>query len=193
MYGVFRQICRSLSDTQDRGSLDQTDFIIAMYLIQATISGQLSVLPQSLPPSIYAQASGRPMQTVATHGTGASGSVSPSHLGSFPGAAIHTGSPLVPQGTGSATIPRQTTGQASIMQQPPITRAAVTANMTGSTLGSMAFGGAKPWDISNAEKAKYDQFFDGLDSQKQGHIEGDIAVPFMLQSKLSEDVLAQVW
>ncbi|KAI6110079.1 hypothetical protein F5141DRAFT_1215529 [Pisolithus sp. B1] len=50
-----------------------------------------------------------------------------------------------------------------------------------------------PWDITPAEKATSDRFFDTLDTLKRGYIEGDVAVPFMLQSKLPEDVLAQVW
>lgn len=49
------------------------------------------------------------------------------------------------------------------------------------------------WDVTPTEKSNSDQFFDTLDTQKRGYIEGDVAVPFMLQSKLPEDVLAQVW
>jgi epidermal growth factor receptor substrate 15 len=60
------------------------------------------------------------------------------------------------------------------------------------------FPGAAPqttgsWDVTPAEKASADRFFDTLDSPKQGYIEGDVAVPFMLQSKLPEEVLAQIW
>lgn len=65
----------------------------------------------------------------------------------------------------------------------------------GALLGANVFGGAasQPWDVTVEEKARFDQFFDSLDTQRRGFIEGDVAVPFMLQSKLSEDVLAQVW
>ena len=164
------------------------------------MSGQLPSLPQTLPPSIYAQASGgaggRALQCVATHGTRTRGSTSPSQLLSFPASSATTHptvSPLVAQGTGQVNIPRQTTGQAAPLYQPPISRTAVAANMTGTALGSMAFSATKHWDVSPAEKAKFDQFFDNLDAHKRRFIEGDVAVPFMLQSKLSEDVLAQIW
>jgi epidermal growth factor receptor substrate 15 len=131
------------------------------------------------------------MQSITAHGTGASSSSSPTHLGFFPGGPSI--SPLVQQGTGAGGIPRQTTGQASAFQQSGIPHPAITANLTGSALGSMAFSGAKAWDVSPTDKAKFDQFFDTLDTQKRAFIEGDVAVPFMLQSKLSEDVLAQIW
>ena len=64
----------------------------------------------------------------------------------------------------------------------------------GALLGASVFGGvSQAWDVTAEEKTKFDQFFDNLDSQKHGFIEGDVAVPFMLQSKLGEDILAQVW
>ena len=43
------------------------------------------------------------------------------------------------------------------------------------------------------EKAASDRFFDTLDTLQRGYIEGEVAVPFMLQSKLPEEILAQVW
>lgn len=49
------------------------------------------------------------------------------------------------------------------------------------------------WDIKPEEKQAADTFFDGLDSGKRGVIEGDVAVPFMLQSGLPEGTLAQIW
>ncbi|EJD02096.1 uncharacterized protein FOMMEDRAFT_124323 [Fomitiporia mediterranea MF3/22] len=187
----------SLADTQDRGMLDQTDFTIAMYFIQAIMSGQLSNLPATLPPGLYEQAGGRAPAAVTSHGTGGSvSSMSPSLSGAFPPPA-----PLAVQTTGSGArrLQPQATGQEynrfsmaipPQQQQPSVHFAqnSVTA------LGASAFGGAQqPWDVTPEEKTRFDQYFDGLDSQKRGFIEGDVAVPFMLQSKLSEDVLAQVW
>jgi epidermal growth factor receptor substrate 15 len=49
------------------------------------------------------------------------------------------------------------------------------------------------WDISPSEKASADRFFDALDRQNKGFIQGDTAVPFMLESKLGEETLAQIW
>ncbi|KAL5532930.1 hypothetical protein ACEPAF_4704 [Sanghuangporus sanghuang] len=188
----------TLADTQDRGSLDQTDFTIAMYFIQAIMSGQLKSPPATLPPGLYEQAGGRGPTGVVSHGTGNSMiSLSPSLTGFFSPAATAP-TPLAAQttGTGTRRLQPQTTGQEysrlsmAIPNQPSVHFAPnpVTA------LGASAFGtAAQPWDVTSEEKTRFDQFFDSLDTTKRGFIEGDVAVPFMLQSKLSEDVLAQVW
>src|SRR5437879_2492214 len=78
--------CRGLCDTQDRGALDLTNFTIAMYLIQAFMSGKLSFIPTTLPPGLYEQASGG----VVSQATGGS-----LHLGSPASAAFS--SPLAKQ------------------------------------------------------------------------------------------------
>ncbi|KAL4244391.1 hypothetical protein ABKN59_010425 [Abortiporus biennis] len=46
-----------LADTQHRGALDTTSFVVAMYLIQGVMSGTIPSIPSRLPPSIYLQAS----------------------------------------------------------------------------------------------------------------------------------------
>ena len=166
---------RSLADTQDRGALDLTDFTIAMYLVQATMSGHLSFIPTSLPPGLYEQASGA---AVVAHATGSS-----AHPAS---PAI---SPLPPP-----PVKANFTGQSNLAPTLPSRRHAQVAQ----TPAVPPFPGVAPqatahWDVTPVEKASADRFFDTLDSHKHGYIEGDVAVPFMLQSKLPEDVLAQVW
>jgi epidermal growth factor receptor substrate 15 len=51
----------------------------------------------------------------------------------------------------------------------------------------------QPWDVTPEAKATSDRFFAQLDPQNRGVIEGDVAVPFMLQSQLDEGTLATVW
>lgn len=159
----------NLCDTQDRGALDITDFTIAMYLIQASMAGQLSSIPTSISPSLYEQAGG-----VSTHATGGSANFS------IPGF------PPVPR---QNALQPQLTGQAS--PAPPLPNRRLAPNRLAPTIPP--FPGAAQWDVTAAEKAAADHYFDSLDSQHRGYIEGDVAVPFMLQSKLPEDVLAQVW
>jgi epidermal growth factor receptor substrate 15 len=173
---------RNLADTQNRGSLDATDFCIAMYIIQATMSGQLSFVPTSLPPGLYDQASGK-FDAVATHATGSSLQPSPS-TSRFPAG------PVQPQYTGG--LQPQLTGRGPAPNIPP--RSSV---VTGpSKFNQPTPFGVSPtpqWDITPTEKANSDRFFDGLDTTKKGYIEADAAVPFMMQSNLSEEVLAQIW
>lgn len=49
----------NLSDTQQRGALDATEFIIAMHLLTSFKSGALRGIPQVLPPGLYEAASRR--------------------------------------------------------------------------------------------------------------------------------------
>lgn len=190
---------RALADTKSRGSLDLADFTVGMYLIQASMSGQLGFVPTTLPPGLYEQAGG--VHTgVAAHHTGSSGMGSPGLGGGFPN---RPGNVLQPQHTGGAApmLQQQYTGQ-GIRPTPtgPPLPSRPSTNVGAAAAGSSAFGlmpqmtGQAPaWDVTPAEKASADRFFDTLDTHKQGYIEGEVAVPFMLQSNLPEEVLAQVW
>ena len=57
----------------------------------------------------------------------------------------------------------------------------------------MSGGLSQAWDVSPNAKATSDRFFAQLDAQNLGVIEGDVAVPFMLQSQLEEAILASIW
>ncbi|SPO31268.1 related to EDE1 protein involved in endocytosis [Ustilago trichophora] len=160
----------NLADTQARGALDLTDFIIAMHFIQNTMNGTLNSIPAALPPGLYEQAKG-------------SGGVGSRVLPGSPLAAQNTGGSA--SGFGSSAIQRQMTGSsfptASAFQSPQQSTPAPTANL----------GAA--WDVTPDEKARADQFFDSLDVSKQGRLDGAAVVPFFMQSKLTESVLAHVW
>ncbi|KAK7043761.1 hypothetical protein VNI00_008373 [Paramarasmius palmivorus] len=172
----------NLADTQDRGALDATDFAIGMYFIQGVMSGTISTLPDSLPHGLYQQAAG---------GSPTGGSFSPSATQStFP----QSRPPIQPQYTGQTSILQpQNTGMSAQKRTAP----SLPARPTASSIGSSAFGIPAPvqlqWDVTAAEKANADRYFDTLDTSKQGYIEGDVAVPFMLESKLPDDVLAHIW
>lgn len=159
----------NLADTQARGALDLTDFIIAMHFIQNTMNGTLNSIPAALPPGLYDQAKG------------SSGVASRAVPGS-PLAAQNTGGSA--SGFGASGVQRQMTGSpfptASAFQSPQQAKHAPTAS------------GAH-WDVTAEEKARADQFFDSLDVSKQGRLDGAAVVPFFMQSKLTESVLAHVW
>ncbi|KZT74249.1 hypothetical protein DAEQUDRAFT_807913 [Daedalea quercina L-15889] len=57
-----------LADVSRRGVLDQGDFTIAMYLVQARMSGLLKSLPSSLPAALYAQAGSKPLPGLPSKG-----------------------------------------------------------------------------------------------------------------------------
>lgn len=170
-----------------------------MYLIQASMSGQLSFIPTTLPPGLYEMASGSSGSTVASHTTGNSGSFSPGLSGTFP---QNSGSNLVrPQVTGKPLQPQYSGQPLQTQFTGPVLQHQTGPNkLPRSTLGpgQSPFAAVSPqtqpaWDVTPAEKANADKFFDTLDTHKLGYIEGDVAVPFMIDSKLPEDDLALIW
>lgn len=113
-----------------------------------------------------------------SHGTGGSSSANP---GSFnPTRMTHQYGALQAQTTGQKRAP-------PVLPSRKLTAPVQIPNAFGNTAGQHA------WDVTPVEKANADRFFDTLDTQKVDYIEGDVAVPFMLQSNLPEDTLAQVW
>ncbi|PWN20582.1 hypothetical protein BCV69DRAFT_299065 [Microstroma glucosiphilum] len=182
----------NLADTKSRGALDLTDFVIGMYFIQGSMSGSISAIPPTLPQGLYEAAAG--------------------------GSAGYPSSPLRAQTTGPSAIPRQLTGQQYGGGNAPLHNATLSPTHTGArgmsvsgagspALGSGAlgpqrtgqgFGGPfgssmSDWAVNAEEKAKADRFFDGLDTEKKGVLDGQVVVPFFMQSKLSEQVLANIW
>ena len=137
------------------------------------MSNKISFIPTSLPPGLYYQAGGgqEPFGPVKSHISGNSGSFSPV--------------------VGSS---QQHTSQNQILQ-PDITGLSIQLKAPTIPAGSITHsnGYTPAWDVSPTEKASSDRLFDTLDSQKRGYIEGEVAVPFMLDSKLPGEVLAQIW
>ncbi|KAF9905012.1 hypothetical protein EC991_002075 [Linnemannia zychae] len=158
-----------LADTKARGSLDLTDFTIAMFYIQRTMDGSIKSLPTTLPPSVLKAASG------AATGPGL------------------MSSPVL----SAQTLARQVTGGNMGIHNPAIARQMTgSISLNSSPLAKQNTGGLSsdiPWEISPEEKAKFDRFFDQLDANGDGFVEGEEASRFFMNSRLPEAVLAQIW
>ncbi|KAH9447005.1 hypothetical protein MJO28_015983 [Puccinia striiformis f. sp. tritici] len=167
----------TLADTQSRGALSVGDFCIAMHLIQLSMSGRLSIFPTSLPSALLESsttpAAGAALP-ISRQVTGQQQTMPGSRTSSSPLRQSTTGSMIRPQSTGrsgSGIASALPTGINSIMGSP-----------TGSA-----------WDISSAELAQSNIYFDSLDTNRLGYITGDRAVPFMMESKLPGEILARIW
>ncbi|KAF9545558.1 hypothetical protein EC957_010867 [Mortierella hygrophila] len=159
-----------LADTKLRGSLDLTDFTIAMFYIQRTMDGSISTLPTTLPPSVLKAAAG-----------------------SAAGVGLMSSPVLSAQ-----TLARQVTGGNMGIQNPTVARQMTgSMGLSSSPLAKQNTGGLSadsiPWEITPEEKAKFDRFFDQLDANGDGFIEGEEAGRFFMNSRLPESVLAQIW
>lgn len=154
----------TLSDREQRGALDQTEFIVAMHLLMSMKARTMVALPNTLPPGLYEAAARR-------------GVPEP---------------PPSRQGTGSQVIPRQFTGgsaAAPVRTQSPLARPPVQAT----SMPQSAQTTGTPWLITQQEKANYDQFFATVDTAGRGIITGEQAVQFFSNSGLPEDTLATIW
>lgn len=154
-----------LADTEQRGSLVQTEFVIAMHLLTSMKTGALRGLPNVLPAALYEAATRR-------------GSVSRQ-------------SPQ-PTGQSLSAIPRQLSGSAHMRPGGQMPRSPLNPQATGGLTPQMS-GSSSDWAVTPVDKARFDQFYNDLDKTNKGYITGEEAVPFLSQSSLSEDALAQIW
>ncbi|KAK7413157.1 hypothetical protein QQX98_007983 [Neonectria punicea] len=143
-----------LADTEQRGALVLTEFVIAMHLLTSMKTGALRALPSILPAGLYEAASRR-------------------------GPASRQSS----TGPGISAIPRQVSGSAQMRTGSPLGRPPMSPQGTGTT----------DWAVTAADKVRFDQIYADLDKQNKGFITGEEAVPFLSQSNLPEDTLAQIW
>lgn len=156
----------NLADTQGRGSLDVTEFVIAMHLLASSKSGAMRGVPTTLPPGLLDAASRR----------------APARISGVPPQVRPVSS------AGQAPIQPQYSGMQSGMRpQSPI----INRQMAGTPLSAQSTG--EPWLINPADKARFDSVFATVDTMNQGFISGEQAVTFFGNARLPEEVLAQVW
>ncbi|KAF2767515.1 hypothetical protein EJ03DRAFT_147005 [Teratosphaeria nubilosa] len=154
----------SLADREQRGALDQTEFIVAMHLLTSMKTRAMTALPNTLPPGLHEAAARRGVPPSRQ----ASGQVPP------------------------AVAPRQFAG--GPIGVPPRTQSPLArAPGYGTSPSASAQPAGVPWLITLQEKAKYDQFFASIDTQGRGILTGEQAVSFFSDSRLPEETLAQIW
>ncbi|KAF2478899.1 hypothetical protein BDY17DRAFT_349903 [Neohortaea acidophila] len=154
-----------LADRDQRGALDETDFIVAMHLLTSVKTRTMTGLPASLPPGLYEAASRR-------------GQRPPSRQTSIQSTVI----PRQLTGNAGSTIPRT---------QSPLARPPSSSYSTPPIQSAQPTGAH--WLVTQQEKAQYDQFFSTIDTSGQGLISGEQAVRFFSDSRLPEDTLASIW
>lgn len=158
-------IIRFLADVRQSGSLNQSEFIIAMHYIAKLMDGTLSSLPDKLPPAVFQSANGNTTQP----------------------------SPLVRNMTiNSPAVGFRPPAPSHPMMTPP-QRA-----RTIDSLGNLAFGAsnepaAQTWDVSARERQQFGAYFDKIDANHVGLIQGKEAVEFFKNSRLPEAELAHIW
>ena len=92
-----------------------------------------------------------------------------------------------PPAEGPSAIPRQFSGSNYPRTSSPL------AGPSQGQIPSPRSSIGQDWAISAQEKAQYDQIFASVDTSNKGYVTGDEAVGFFSNSRLPEDVLAQIW
>ncbi|KAI9684669.1 MAG: hypothetical protein M1829_000043 [Trizodia sp. TS-e1964] len=158
----------NLADTEQRGALGVTEFAIAMHLLASVKSGALRGLPTILPPGLYEAASRRPPRQQS----------------------VNSG-PIVrpPEAPPVQGIPKQFNAPVPIRSSSPIGR----LNYNAPPPNIPPPSNNLDWAINPADKASFDKLFASVDKNNRGYITGEDAVPFFSNSRLPEDVLAQIW
>ncbi|KAF2097440.1 hypothetical protein NA57DRAFT_77698 [Rhizodiscina lignyota] len=154
----------NLSDTEQRGALSVTEFIIAMHLLASFKSRAMAGVPATLPAGLY--------EAAARRGPVARG----------PG-----GPP--PGGPGPGPIPRQFSGAQPGRTSSPLARTPYGVSSPTTAAPRQDWD----WDVTPQEKQQYDGLFDKVDIARNGFITGEQAVVFFSESGLSEDYLATIW
>ena len=157
----------NLADTQGRGSLDVTEFVIAMHLLASYKSGAMRGVPNTLPPGLLDAASRR----------------APSRLSAG----------QVPARPSSSAGAPHMQPQFAAMQAQPRPQSPMVNRQLGAAAPLSAQSTGEPWMINAADKARFDSVFATVDTAGQGFITGEQAVQFFGNARLPEEVLAQVW
>ena len=158
----------NLADTEQRGQLSCTEFIIAMHLLASYRIGALRALPNNLPAGLY--------EAAARRGAPPSRPVS----GSRSSPEMHAASAVPRSFSGTAAAPR--TSSPLARQQYP-----------APAMSTQSTGAMDNWLINPQEKAQFDSQFARLDTANSGQISGDQAVDYFSKSRLPEDDLATIW
>ncbi|KAL8806453.1 MAG: hypothetical protein Q9182_001368 [Xanthomendoza sp. 2 TL-2023] len=154
----------NLADTEQKGALGLTEFIIAMHLLTSYKNGSMRALPQILPAGLYEAASRRGIPRQITGSRQVSDNIGP-----------------------PPTIARQFSGGSYQQPGSPVTRQPFAqAERPQTPTGDQ-------WAISPQDKATFDQIFSTVDTGNRGTITGDQAVSFFSNSRLPEEALAQIW
>ena len=153
----------NLADTEQKGELGLTEFIVAMHLLASFRNGSMRALPQILPAGLYEAASRRGPSRQYTGSRPASGITSPN---------------TAPRHFSGSGFPAAT---ASPEPRPSYTH----TQSPGSA--------SEEWAVTSRDKENFDQVFATVDTANRGFITGDQAVGFFSNSRLPEEVLAQIW
>ncbi|CAH8635213.1 unnamed protein product [Schistosoma margrebowiei] len=182
-----------LSDIDNDGSLDQSEFIVAMHLVHQSLEGK--ILPDKLPKNL--------VPPDKEHYFSNSTSINNSMLCLPPITSdADFNLALVPVQSTSELNPKQSTGYLSALVSAFPTGETLTTQSTHTTPTVWALSGHQPylqlynfpeWAISADEHAKNLRVFAALDMDADGLVSGPEVRDILMRSGLPQDILAHIW
>lgn len=154
-----------LADTRNSGTLNQTEFIIAMHYISRISSNPAFVLPKTLPSQTYAEATGKFATSIRRHKT------------------TMVSSPVMRNST-----PKEI--RSPVIRNSPVVRNSSTA-MEFHSPSISAY--SHQVIVSSEEVERYKPYFYQLDTDNSDFIEAEEAVYFFSHSRLPDSELGVIW
>ncbi|CAH2006415.1 unnamed protein product [Acanthoscelides obtectus] len=185
----------SLADTDSDGKMNIMEFSIACKLINLKLRGH--DIPAMLPPSLLASSrpaaplqggTGTPTGQVGVQGSLPPSRPEPPKAGPVPVAAAS----LIP----ALSAPAPPSSTAPISTAPvsvPVSATTTPRGSVGSLDRAQSIESQPEWSIPHQTKLKYTQMFNTTDRQRSGYLSGVQARHIMVQTKLPQSVLAQIW
>lgn len=156
-----------LADTRNSGTLNQTEFIIAMHYISRISSNPAFVLPKTLPSQTYAEATGKFATSIRRYKT------------------TMVSSPVM-----------RNSSTPTIGIRSPVIRNSPVVRNSSTTMGlhspSISYS-HQVVVVSSEEVERYKPYFDQLDTDNSGFIEAEEAVYFFSHSRLPDSELGVIW
>lgn len=154
-----------LADTRKSGTLNKTEFIIAMHYINQSRNSPHLALPSTLPPQVYSEASGRFNTSTQQNKAFTSPTISINKSQADSSASLVYSSPAISQAVASPIYSPSLKGGSELSYVP----------------------------ISQEEKEKYTLYFKQLDVDGSGYIDSEEAVYFFSHSQLPDSELGVIW
>ncbi|KAI9067071.1 EF-hand [Trametes sanguinea] len=194
-----------LADIGHKGYLTLDEFTVAMHLMKMRKDGHH--LPSALPPGALPGSTssqddeaydGIARDHSHDHLSAGDARPPPIHIPSHSEDISRAGSTLPGSSNirASRSTPQLGSGLASNPPTSPLATAPPTPFPASPFPGSytpMQATVPSELDITPEERARYDRFFEQLDTSRKGYLLSDVAVPFFARAKLPNDVMATIW
>ena len=179
-------------DVGHKGYLTRDEFAAAMHLVKWRKDGHH--IPTSLPPGFLSGTSTQPNDDA--YGTG-----SRLTIANVPSRSEDRMRPTTPgAGPSGLRSSRSTPHLAPLRSHPPSPNLSPLPTSQGFPMSPLPaeYVPTQPtsvgqWDISADERARYDRFFEQLDTSRQGYLTSEVAVPFFARAKLPNNIMATIW